>query len=193
MNEVDYGEPADVFISAHRDWIEAMHQKGLVDVYNVGYIARDELVLTTSKSRIKFLPKQLLAKNISLEQALKILDENEFTLILDNEGASAGNIGSEFVKSLSFQKLKLFKKINEDKTPFLNIVKNNPEYYSLMFASQAKNEKDLQILATRNDQNIFYQALVIAGDNMDVAREFLKFLKGKEAQSVLKNNGFLTN
>ena len=50
--EIDSGEPADIFISAHPQWIEALRQKGLVDVYNIGFIARDKLVLVTTKTNI---------------------------------------------------------------------------------------------------------------------------------------------
>ena len=190
--EIDSGEPADVFISGHRGWIESLHQKGLVDVYNVGYIANDELVLTASKSNKKILPG-LLEKNLSLEDAAKILDLHGETLILDHEGSSVGSLGNSFIQKFSFQNLKLFKKLNEDKTPFLNIVKSNPEQYSIMFSSQAKNDKDLKILVTSQNEHIFYQALVIAGDNMDVAREFLKFLSSKTAKSVFVESGFASN
>ena len=77
---IDSGEPADVFISAHSDSIELIKRKGLADVHNVGYVAKNG--------------------------------------------------------------------------------------------------------------NIFYQALVIAGDNMEVAREFLKFLKSDVAKTILKEIGF---
>jgi ABC-type molybdate transport system substrate-binding protein len=62
-----------------------------------------------------------------------------------------------------------------------------------MLATQAINEPSLKIIATSRDENIFYQALVIAGDNMDVARGFLKFLKSNDAKLILKQHGFLTN
>ncbi|MBM3579327.1 MAG: ABC transporter substrate-binding protein [Alphaproteobacteria bacterium] len=83
--EINSGEPADVFISTNPNQIESLKQRGLVDVHNIGYIAR--------------------------------------------------------------------------------------------------NNKD----------NTYYQALVIAGDNMDLAREFLKFLKSDAAKAIFKESGFLTD
>ena len=35
--------------------------------------------------------------------------------------------------------------------------------------------------------------LVIAGDNMEVAREFLKFLKNPQAQKIFKESNFVIN
>jgi molybdate transport system substrate-binding protein len=46
LSNIDSGEPVDLFISAHNGWIEMLHQKGVVDIYNIGYITQDELVLT---------------------------------------------------------------------------------------------------------------------------------------------------
>jgi molybdenum ABC transporter molybdate-binding protein len=193
VSEVDYGEPADVFISAHYGSIEAMHHKGLVDVYNIGYIARDDLVLTTNKLHLKSAPKDLKKKGINLEEALRILDSEGLPVITDNEGNSSGNLSLDIIKKFNFNNIKICKRLSEDKTPFLTLVRNNKESYALMFASQVKDMDDLEVLAKKNDENIFYQALVIAGDNMDVAREFLKFLKSKPAKKILRENGFITD
>ena len=64
INEIDSGEPADIFISAHPILAETLRQKGLIDVYNIGYIANDDLVLATSKNNSQISPK-LLKKNIT--------------------------------------------------------------------------------------------------------------------------------
>jgi molybdate transport system substrate-binding protein len=192
INNIDSGEPADVFISGHSKWIEILRQKGLVDVYNVGYIARDELVLATSKSNPN-LPQELKNTNLSLENSLKILNQNKATLIIDFEGNSSGKFSQDFIQNYSLEDLKLFKKVAEDKSPILSIIKSDPEQYALLLNSQIKNDPDLQILAIKKDANIFYQALVIAGDNMEVAREFIKFLKSDIAKEILEQSGFSEN
>lgn len=192
LNEVDSGEPADVFISAHHGWIESLRQKGLIDIYNIGYIANDELVIITSKSNPNPLT-ELMTEKLSLEDVLKILNRNKATLILDNESNSSGKLSNDFIKKLDINDLKLFKKLNEDKSSFLNIVKNNSENYALLLSSQIKNKSDFNILATKKDENIFYQALVIAGDNMEIAREFIKFLKSDIAKAALRESGFVVN
>ena len=189
INDIDSGEPSDVFISAHTGLIENLRQKGLVDVYNIGYIATDQLALVTSKSNQKIIA-ELLTEKLSLEESLKILDRNKATLILDDEGGSSGKFSHDLVTSFSFTDLKLFNKLNEDKSPILSIIKDNREDYALLLASQIKNRNDLQILSTKKNSNIFYQGLVIAGDNMEVAREFVKFLKSNAAKSILQKSGF---
>ncbi len=192
ISNIDSGEPVDIFVSAHKGWIDSLHQKGVVDVYNIGYIAYDYLALVTLKTNPN-LPSQLIKKKTLLSEALSILDKNKAAIILDDEGNSSGFFAKNFLDQATFSNIKIFSKIAEDKTPFLAIVRNNPENYSLLLQSQVKNKNDLQILASEDKKNIFYQALVIAGDNMEIAREFLKFLKSDQAKIILKSSGFTVN
>ncbi len=192
MNDVDSGEPADIFISAHSGWIDSLKQKGLVDIYNTGYIAYDRLVLATSKDN-QNIPAQLLEKNISLESALKILNKQKATLLTNTEGSSSGKFSKELINFLNLDDLKVFTKLGEDKSRDLDLNNDNSQGYALILASEAKTHKNLKILAEQKQTNIIYQALVIAGDNMEVAREFLKFLKTDTARNVLRSNGFVVD
>ncbi len=194
LNDVDSGEPADVFISANSAMIDSLRQKGLIDVYNVSYIARDKLVLVTSKNNTN-IDGRLLKKDISLSEAIKILDENRATLIIDQEGSSSEKYSSELIQSLNLtgDKLSLVKKLKEDKASILNSLKESPDHFVMVVSSQIKNRQDLAILSSAKEDRIFYQALVIAGDNMESAREFLKFLKSNTARAELRHNGFITD
>lgn len=192
INEIDAGEPADIFISAHNRWIETLRQKGLVDVYNIGYFASDKLALVTSKANSN-LPAELMDKKLSLEEALEILNRNKSTLILDNEGNSSGKYSNDLVESMALSDLKQYHKLAEDKSPVVNLVKSNNDQYALLLTSQVRKDEELQVLSLKSDEDIFYQALVIAGDNMEIAREFLKFLKSPAAQMILKDSGFFVN
>ena len=190
LTDIDAGDPADVFISAHHILIETLKQKGLVDIYNIGYIARDNLVLTTSNENKK-IPDKL--KNPKLENSLRILNQEQATVITDQEGSSSGRHSNDFVQSLSLSDLKLFAKLPEDTSPLLNTLKENPERYVLLLESQIKNKDNLKVVSRSSDGKIFYQAFVIAGDNMETAREFLKFLKSNAAKTAFKESGFSVN
>lgn len=189
VDNIDLGEPADLFISAHPEWITTLTQKGLADVYNSGYVASDKLVLVTSTSN-KNVPKELLNGEISFEESMQILNKNKATLILDYEGNSSGKFSNDVINKSNLLQLKLFKKLAEDRSPILNILRAHQNNYALLLASQVKEDVSFKILATTNAQNIYYQALVIAGDHMKIAREFLNFLKGSEASAIFEKHGF---
>ena len=190
INDVDSGEPADIFISAHTGWIESLKQKGLTDVYNTGHIAKDRLVLVAAKNNLN-IPAQLLEKKLSLEASLQVLNQEKMIVLTDPEGSSSGKFSNDLIRSLNLSDLQLFPKLGEDRSTALNLTGENLESYAVLLASQVKNKPTLQILATQKEINIMYQALVIAGDNMDTAREFLKFLKSETAKNILRENGFI--
>ena len=192
ITNIDSGDPVDIFISAHLEWIEKLRQKGLIDIYNIGYIARDQLVLVTLKTN-PAIPEELRSKEISFEQAIKILNKSKSTLIIDFKGNSSGKFSRDFIRGSKFSDISLVEKLAEDKSPILNLIKNSNEYYALLLASQISGDNDLKILAAKKDTNIFYQALAIAGDNMESAREFLKFLKSDEAKKIFNQNGFISD
>ncbi len=190
INDVDSGEPADIFISAHIGWIESLKQKGLTDVYNTGHIAKDRLVLVAAKNNLN-IPAQLLEKKLSLETSLQVLNREKMIVLTDPEGSSSGKFSNDLIRSLNLSDLQLFPKLGEDRSTALNLTGENLESYAVLLASQVKNKPILQVLATQKEINIMYQALVIAGDNMDTAREFLKFLKSETAKNILRENGFI--
>lgn len=190
VEEIDGGEPADIFISAHSDLIENLRHKGIVDVYNIGYFAEDDLVLIIAKnSKSNFISTE---KNLNLEVAIAILNKNRANIIIDTEGSSSGKFSDSFIKKHGFNDLKVFQRLNEDKNLITNLV-SGTDQYALLLRTQVNDKKELKILAVKKDENIFYQALVIAGDNMENAREFLKFLKSAKAKEILRANGFRVN
>ena len=112
-------------------------------------------------------------------------------MIVDHEGVSSGIYSKKIIQNLSLGNLKIFNKLPEDKSSLIRDIENNKEAYGLLFRSQLQKNSNLRILATQKDKNIFYQAFVIAGDNMDVAREFLNFLKTPNSKNILRNSGFI--
>jgi len=190
INDIDSGEPADIFISAHRDWIANLKQKGLVDIYNIIHVASDGLVLVTSKNNAK-VPTALLEHKLSLENALKILDQNHLNLIVDNEGSSLGQYSQDLLALLQLSNIKVFEKLHEDKMSVFSLIEENPDNYTITLTSQAQDRDSLKVLSEMQNHNIFYQALVIAGDNMEAAREFSRFLRTPQARIIFKQSGFL--
>jgi molybdate transport system substrate-binding protein len=188
LENVESGEPVDVFISAHTDWIESLRQKGLADVYNIGYIASDKMALVTSRSNPEIIP-ELLDPTVTFDKAMHILNDYNATIITDNIGTSSGKFSDAFMKRSDLVNISLFHKVIEDKSPILNNLKKENQNYGLVLTSQIEKGEDLRIIAIKEDEEVFYQALVIAGDNMQIAREFLKFLKSAQAKFIFKNEG----
>ncbi len=190
INDIDSGEPADIFISAHHEWLLDLKQKGLIDIYNVTHIASDDLVLVTARDNLS-VPNYLSVANINFEEALRNMDQGRLNLIIDNDESSLGKYSAAMISSLQLNEVKLFVKLSEDKSSIVNLLKDNIDSYAILLASQVNGRAELKVLARKKSQHVFYQALAIAGDNMDGAREFLKFLKTPQAKNIFRENGFL--
>lgn len=190
VNEIDLGEPADVFITGHLGLINTLKQKGLVDVYNIDNFAQDKLKLVTSKDNPD-IDIKLFKEGMTLEDALKQLDLNKSPLIIDQEENTSGLIGNKLIKSLDLNNIKLFQKLPEDKTSIFNIVYNDPRNYALLLSSQIEKQDNLLVIAEEKDANIFYKSLVIAGNNMETSRDFLLFLQTDEVKKILEENNFI--
>ena len=196
IGDIDMGEAADVFITANDDVIESLKLKGLVDIYNIVEIGQDSLNLVTSNENNK-IPPILYNNDNNLSNSLKILNSKKVTLILDNYSSSSGKIGGELIKKLNLNDFKLFTKITEDRSPITTSITNNDNYYSLLLTSQIYNNKNIKIIARSDarldDMVARYKILIIAGNNMNVARQFLNFINNKKAKEILKSSGISTN
>lgn len=189
VGEIDMGEPADVVITAHDESIETLQLKGLVDVYNIGYIAKDSINLVTSTDNSK-IPSTLMDSEIEIGDALKILNDSKSTLILDNYyGSSSGRYCGDYLRSLGLDQFKVFTKLAEDRSPIVSSVIDNEEYYALLLSSQVVNKKELKIISKLKNSEIDYRLFVIAGNNMETARKFLKFFKSSKARKILLASG----
>ncbi len=188
IGDIDMGDPADVVITAHKEAIETLKLKGLVDVYNIGNIAKDSINLVTSIKNSQ-IPTNLLDGDINMDQALSILNERRSTLILDNYGSSSGRYSGDYLRNLNLGKFSVFTKLAEDRSSIVTSVLSDDNHYALLLSTQIKNKSGLRVLASQ-ESDITYKLLVIAGDNMDTARKFLRFLESnQEARQIFATNG----
>jgi len=185
IDQIDQGEPADLLITASKKSVEQVKQKGLADYYNIGFFAKDQIVLVRSKKKDEILPDN---GEVDLNAYLKNLNTLEATIITDSKSSSSGNNAIDYLKNLSLKKLKVFNKLAEDESSVLKLIKDDKKRYGLLFLSQVYDDKDLTIVAYSKKSDIFYQALVVLGYNMETAREFLRFLKSQTAQNILEQN-----
>ncbi|MDA0902419.1 MAG: substrate-binding domain-containing protein, partial [Proteobacteria bacterium] len=127
IQNIDFGEPADVFISSHSDWIEILKQKGLVDVYNLINIAKDKLVIITSNKNEAIDTAQIDGTE-GVEQILKMINDKKLPLIIESEYSSLGRYTQEIMKKVSIENHRTFNKIPEDKKSIINLINENNSY-----------------------------------------------------------------
>lgn len=189
LNNIDQGDPADLFITAHKESIATIKQKGLADYYNIAFFARDKIVLiSTNKTN------DLGTNEASdFDKYLRNLDDIGATIITDSSGSSSGSNVIKYLDNINLKNLKVFNKIAEDESSVKKLIKSDDRQFGLVFKSQIIDDPEFKILAESKKNDIFYQALVVLGYNMENARQFLKFLKSKTAKNILQESGLLVD
>jgi molybdenum ABC transporter molybdate-binding protein len=191
IDDIELGEGIDLFISANYRKIKSLKQKASFDVYNSPIIAFDRLLLATSATNPQ-IPDQLHDKKISITEAVKILGNNDIILMIDGSESFLGQYSKDIIDSMAGSNLKLIIKADDDKNQLIDDLYQGNNY-AILLASQIKNNHRLFVVNDPNQDDIGYQALIIAGDNMELTREFVKFLQGNEAKAILSNSGLIVN
>lgn len=193
QEQISEGGAADILITPKLPWIEDLKTQGLVDVYSQTPIARNRIALVApvaSPLQVKIeegFPTAQLIQQFGWEPGFVIgspdaLEEGTFSKeALRNVGA-AGDLEEYtlYVKRLD---------------QMFDMVANHGMYGLFFYSSTVGKAgiRVLDLLPENTHKPIEYNAVVIAGDNMDEARKFLEYLKSDNAKEILRDNGFLAN
>lgn len=195
--KIEQGEQADVFISSHPLWMSGLKQKGLIDVYSLTNIAQNRLALVVSnKSRLKVdsLESVSFARQISYLSGRAIMvmgDFNNSALGLYTKEAILNTDRHEHTRLWGILGKKIIPSPNAKNALYLI---THGETAGIIYYSDAYNNKEVSIVSVIDESlydRIIYQAAVVAGENMSLARNFLKFLQSDQAKRVYKKYGFI--
>ena len=185
-----------------------IHNKGILYAAENGILGvlNEELIDTTSLTEIeikklrqtpgvvfgscRYKLKSLEQSRKEYERIIEVFAAYNIEYFFYNGGNDSEVLIDEIIKNLNLSDLQIIVKINEDRDSMANLIRKNKEQYGVMLFSQAINKKNLKIVAT-SDFEVNYQALAIAGENMKIARGFLKFLKSDIAKKIFIDNGFI--
>jgi molybdate transport system substrate-binding protein len=197
--KIQEGESADVFVSSHPFWMNELKKMGLIDVYSVANIVKNKLVLVTSaqsnlneysipgdnfQAKLEYLNNRVIMSmgdpnstslGLYTKQSLQKIDENNHTNLWEN-------FNSHTIKT-SNSKYNLY-------------LISHGETAGITYYSDAYNNNEVHILSVVDEElhdPIIYQAAVVAGENMTIAREFVDFLRSDTAKQIFKKYGFIVD
>jgi molybdate transport system substrate-binding protein len=197
--KIEQGEQADVFIASHPLWMQGLKQRGLIDVYSLTNIAKNRLVLVGSKkSRIgaTALEGKSFATQLDYLSGRSIMVMGDFdnsALGLYTKGAILNTDKRKHTKLWGALSKKIIPSPNSKNALYLI---THGETAGIIYYSDAYNNKEVSILSVVDEslhEPVVYQAAVVAGENMGLARDFLKFLQSGQAKDVYKKYGFIVD
>jgi len=187
IEQIDEGEPADIAIFSDFAGIRNLQGNGLIDPKTISKIARNRLVLVSSK-------KKELPNFKNLEAAIDGIFSKNLSVIGDPVTTNLGAYTKQALNKLGrWDKFERFfiLGLNSAKTADL-IIKS--QTVGVIYATDYDlNSANLKLIATFPESThkpVEYTGAVLIGDNMAEARNFLKYLSSSAAKQVLKKYGF---
>ncbi len=161
------GAIADILIAENEDFIQVLKNKGLIDVYSITNLAKNYMVLVCSAS------DKECGNNLDVEID-RILKSASLLFVVKSHSEAVTSylmrVSPEVINSVEevFSTDELIREVNEYRS------------YGVISESSALKSHNLKLVARfpeESQSKITYQGAVVAGDNMDVARKFLEYLK----------------
>ena len=192
-SQIAEGGSADVLITQDSKWIDELQMQGLIDIYSKAEFARGRMALVGPEDST--LSMKLSGSFISAPLVHAMGAEPE--LFLGNpEYVPEGKYAREALRSLGALD------VLEPYTFYLKSIDEMVEQvtrrhaYAVFPYGQAmliEHAKIIDVFPEDSHSPMPYYAVVIAGDNMDEARKFIKFLASPRARTTISGSGLTAN
>ena len=188
--QIGEGAPADVFVSADRDWMDALQRSRLIDMRTRRDIAGNSLVLVAPSTR-RIAPFPLRA-GVDLRPVLG--RDGRLALAL-TASVPAGRYARASLESLG-QWTPLRSRVveTENVRAALELVARGEAALGIVYATDALAEPRVRVLArfpAALHPRITYPAARVTASGHPQAAAFVAWLRSPAAQIVLRRHGFL--
>lgn len=180
--QIELGAPADVFISANPNWMDALQASDVIDATTRFDLLGNELVLIAHGE----------APEISLPQDGSI-DQQRIAMALVR-AVPAGIYGQQALQHLGlWQKLAPQVVQTDNVRAALSLVVRGEVSLGVVYATDAKASDEVSIVfrfPPDSHQPIVYPVAKVTGSKSPVTDDFLRFLSDTAAGQVFRHHGF---
>lgn len=185
--QIEQGAPADIFISADTDWMNALTEAQLIDAASVVNLLGNALVLVAPAGQAQTVT---ITKGFDLGG---LLGEGKLAMG-DVKGVPAGKYAKAALQSLGlWTSVEGRIAMAENVRAALKLVATGEAALGIIYATDAMAEPGVTVIGTfpaNSHPDIIYPAgIVTASENADAAA-FMTFLQGARAQTIFKQQGF---
>ncbi len=193
QDQISEGASADILITSKGEWIDELKLQGLVDIHSQTRLAKDRLVLigpadtsVVSMGAGRFPTVEII--NASHGQPVFVQGNPDSLL--------EGVYSKEAMRSLgAAEDLEAYTVYVKQIDEMLDMV-SAQNAYGICFYSSVVARNDIKVIDTLPEAShkpIVYQAVVIASDNMNEARNFLSYLKSNQVRKILDSYGLIVD
>ena len=178
--QIESGAPADIFISANREWMEYLAQRKLVHTASVSTFTYNTLVFAGAPGKASSLQDLLKLERIAIGSP-KSVPAGEYAMEALKKSGLDRQLGKKLIIAKDVRECLMYAERGEVDGAF--VYKTD--------ALQAKRVKILFVVPQELYQRVSYPgALTVGGAQNKDAAAFFAYLQGNEAKSVLAKYGF---
>jgi len=185
--QIEFGAPADIFLSANVPWVDYLVNKGIIEAINTRVILKNRLVLVTNdQTRLK----------------IDSLKSTDFSELLQDEKIAMAMVSSVPAGIYSKQALVHLNQWNvispqvvqaDNVRTALQYLLSKNVGFAMVYASDAKLFPELKVLSIFDDfthDPIIYPAALVNPDSRE-ANIFFEYLADPKTLKVFEKYGFL--
>lgn len=188
--EVSEGASYDVLITARTRLIDDLKLSGLVDIYSEATIAKNHLVLVASSNN-DF--QTSLADSFPVAEIIRRYSWRLGLVLGNPETLQQGSVARDALRHYgALEDLESYTLYMKDMSEILDMVRDDG-VLALVYESDMMGQPELRIVDSvpeKTHQPVVYMAVVLAGDKMDDARQFVDYLKQSQSQKLIEKYGF---
>ena len=186
--QIDYGAPADIFISADTDWMDYLADRGLIKPETRRNLLGNKLVLIAKAGSA---PTLAIGPNFPLAQALG----NGRLAIADPASVPAGKYGRAALQALGvWASVKDRLVPAQDVRAALALVSRREAPLGIVYQTDAVADGGVDIVGTfpaSTHPPIVYPLAVIKGSTNPAAKSYIEFLQSHAVEPAFGHHGFV--
>ena len=185
--QIEAGAPADVFLSAATNWMDALDKDKLIKADTRSDLWSNRLVLVAHD------PKAAPVRLDAATDLATLIGDGKLAMALV-DAVPAGQYGKEALRSLGlWDKVSGLVVQTDDVKAALKLVVSGNAGYGVVYATDAKGAAVTVVATFPEDSHkpIVYPGAVIAASTVPEAADFLMFLHTKPASDLFSAQGFV--
>lgn len=188
--QIEQGAPADVFVSADEDWMDALAKRQLIDARSRADLLGNRLVLVA--------PASSDARPVALRKGANLLPllgrDGRIALALTASVPAGKYARSAFTSLGMWDALQPRVAEAENVRAALLLVARGETPLGVVYASDARAEPRVRVLATfpaGSHPRIVYPVARVAASRQPQAAAFVQWLRAPQATAIFRRHGFL--
>jgi len=186
--QIQQGAPADLFISASSEWMDAVQASGDIDAQSRRNLLGNRLVLIAYGSNVE--PVELVP-GVNLAG---LLGGNRLAMAMV-DAVPAGIYGKSALTALGeWNSVEPRVAQSDNARSTLNLVASGEAPYGIVYATDARAESRVSVVGTFTEDThepIVYPVAKLSNSRSKVAVDFLAYLGGDKARGIFQTDGFM--